>query len=42
MVRKDDAPQNLSLLKKIVLNLTRTGTTDPVKASLRQKRKRAA
>ena len=42
MVRKDNAPQNLSLLKKIVLNLIRTDTTDAVKSSLRQKRKRAA
>jgi predicted transposase YbfD/YdcC len=42
MVRKDNAPQNLSLLKKIVLNLIRSDTTDKPKASLRQKRKRAA
>ncbi len=42
MLRKDNAPQNLSLLKKIVLNLIRTDTTDAVKTSLRQKRKRAA
>jgi predicted transposase YbfD/YdcC len=42
MVRKDYAPQNLSLLKKIVLNLIRADATDPVKTSLRQKRKRAA
>ena len=41
-VRKDNAPQNLSLLKKIVLNLIRSDTTDIAKASLRQKRKRAA
>lgn len=41
-VRKDNAPQNLSLLKKIVLNLIRLDTTDPVKCSLRLKRKRAA
>lgn len=41
-VRKDNAPQNLSLLKKIVLNLIRLDTTDPVKCSLRIKRKRAA
>ena len=41
-VRKDNAPQNLSLLKKIVLNLIRSDTTDNVKTSLRQKRKRAA
>ncbi len=42
LVRKDNAPQNLSLLKKIVLNLIRMDTTDKVKASMRQKRKRAA
>jgi len=41
-VKKDNAPQNLSLLKKIVLNLIRSDTTDKPKASLRQKRKRAA
>lgn len=41
-VRKDNAPENLSLLKKIVLNLLRTDTTDKVKSSLRLKRKRAA
>lgn len=41
-VRKDNAPQNLSLLKKIVLNLIRLDATDPVKCSLRIKRKRAA
>ena len=41
-IRKDNAPQNLSLLKKIVLNLIRADTTDNVKTSLRQKRKRAA
>ncbi len=41
-VRKDNAPQNLSLLKKIVLNLIRVDATDKVKTSLRQKRKRAA
>jgi predicted transposase YbfD/YdcC len=41
-VRKDHAPQNLSLLKKIVLNLIRADTTDPVECSLRLKRKRAA
>lgn len=42
MVRKDNAPQNLSLLKKIVLNLIRADTTDTFKTSLRKKRKRAA
>jgi predicted transposase YbfD/YdcC len=41
-VRKDHAPQNLSLLKKIVLNLIRLDTTDKTKASLRLKRKGAA
>lgn len=41
-VRKDHAPQNLSLLKKIVLNLLRTDTTQPAKASLRIRRKAAA
>lgn len=41
-VRKDHAPENLSLLKKIVLNLLRMETTDTIKSSLRQKRKRAA
>jgi predicted transposase YbfD/YdcC len=39
---KDNAPQNLSLLKKIVLNLIRLDTTDKTKASLRLKRKGAA
>lgn len=42
MVRKDNAPQNLSLLKKIVLNLIRADLTDTTKTSLRLKRKRAA
>lgn len=41
-IRKDNAPQNLSLLKKIVLNLIRLDTTDNTKASLRLKRKGAA
>ena len=41
-VRKDNTPENLSLLKKIVLNLLRMNTTDKVKSSLRLKRKRAA
>jgi len=41
-VRKDNAPENLSLLKKIVLNLLRMDTSDTVKSSLRLKRKRAA
>jgi len=41
-VRKDNAPQNLSLPKKIVLNLIRLDTTDKTKAGLRLKRKGAA
>jgi hypothetical protein len=41
-VRKDNAPQNLSLLKKIVLNLIRLDTTAQKKTSLRLKRKAAA
>ena len=41
-VRKDNAPQNLSLIKKIVLNLLRLDTTDKTKTSLRLKRKGAA
>lgn len=40
--RKDNAPENLSLLKKIILNLLRMDTTDKIKSSLRLKRKRAA
>ncbi|MBL8366752.1 MAG: ISAs1 family transposase, partial [Candidatus Accumulibacter sp.] len=36
------APQNLSLLKKIVLNIIRLDTTNKTKASLRLKRKAAA
>ena len=36
-----NAPQNRSLLKKIVLNLNRAGKTDSAKTSLRLKRKRA-
>ncbi len=42
MVRKNNAPQNLSLRKKIVLTLVRNNTTDTTKARLRQKGKRAA
>jgi len=42
MIRKDNAPQNLSLLKKIVLNLIRADKTDTAKTSLRLERKRAA
>ena len=43
-IRKDNAPQNLSLLKKIVLNLIRQNTTNKTKpkTSLRLKRKSAA
>ncbi len=41
-VRKDNAPENFSLLKKIVLNLLRIDATDTVKSSLRLKLKRAA
>jgi len=41
-VRKDNAPQNLSLLKKIVLNLIRLDAADKTKTSLRRTRKRAA
>lgn len=41
-VRKENAPQNCSLLKKIVLNLLRLDTTDETNCSLRMKRKRAA
>lgn len=40
-VRKDHAAQNLSLLKKIVLTILKTDTTDTTKTSLRQKLKRA-
>ena len=42
MVRKDNAPQNLSLLKKIVLNLIRADKTNEAKANLRHKRNRPA
>ncbi|MCE1180753.1 MAG: ISAs1 family transposase [Rhodocyclales bacterium] len=40
-VRTDHAPENLSLLKKIVLNLLRMDKADTVKSSLKIKRKRA-
>jgi predicted transposase YbfD/YdcC len=40
-IRKDNAAQNFSLLKKIVLTILRTDTTDSAKTSLRQKIKRA-
>jgi len=41
-IRKDNAPQNLSRLKKIVPNIIRLDTTKKTKASLRLKRKAAA
>jgi len=41
-LRKDNAPQNLSLLRKIVLNLIRLDTHSKTKASLRLRRKGAA
>ena len=41
-VCKDNAPQNLSLQRKIVLNLIRLDKTDTKKASLRRKRKGTA
>lgn len=41
-VRRDYAPQNLSLLKKMVLNLIRADTSPGKKCSLAMKRKRAA
>ncbi len=41
-IREDHAPQNFSLLKKIVLNMLRLETTCKAKTSLRQKRKLAA
>ena len=41
-VRKDNAPENLSLLKKIILNILRTDTSGRKKTSLRLRRKRAA
>lgn len=42
MIRKDNAPQSLSLHKQIVLNLIRADKTDTAKTSLRLRRKRAA
>jgi predicted transposase YbfD/YdcC len=41
-IRKDHAPQNFSLLKKIVLSMLRLDTTGKAKTRLRQKRKLAA
>lgn len=40
-VRKDNAPQNLSLLRKMALNIVRADTSGPRKTSMRLKRKRA-
>jgi predicted transposase YbfD/YdcC len=40
-VRKDNAPQNLSLPRKMVLNIVRADTSEPRKTSMRLKRKRA-
>ncbi len=41
-ISQNHAPQNFSLLKKIVLNMLRLDTTCKPKTSLRQKRKIAA
>jgi hypothetical protein len=41
-IREGHAPQNFSLLKKIVLNMLRLDTTGKAKTSLRQKRKLTA
>jgi len=41
-LRKDHAPQNLSLLRKIALNILRTAPPPPRKTSLRLRRKGAA
>ncbi len=41
-VAKDNAPQNLSMLRKIALNIIRADKTDTRKSSLRLKRKGAA
>ena len=41
-IRKDNAPENLSLLKKMILNILRTDTSGRKKLSLRIRRKRAA
>ena len=41
-VRKDNAPENLSLLKKMILNILRMDTSGRKKLSLRIRRKRAA
>ena len=39
---KDNAPQNLSMLRKIALNIIRADKTDTRKSSLGSKRKGAA
>ena len=41
-LKKGNAPQNMSMLRKIVLNVLRADTSDKAKSSLRRKRKRAA
>lgn len=41
-IRTDHAPENLSLLKKMILNILRTDTSGRKKLSLRIRRKRAA
>ena len=41
-LRKDNAPQNLSLLRKIVLNIIRLAPPGKKKTSLRLRRKGAA
>lgn len=41
-IRKANAPENLSLLKKIILNILRSDTSGRPKLNLRVKRKRAA
>ena len=39
-VRKDNAPQNLSLPRKMARNIARADTAEPRKTSMRLKRKR--
>ena len=41
-IMRSHAPQNVSLLKKLVLNMLRLDTTGQAKTSLRQTRKIAA
>ena len=36
-VRKDNAPQDLSLLRKMALNIVRADTSEPRKTSMRLK-----